>query len=877
MLLNFLKSAFAAPSCSDEIDAAAEALKQQGNECLARGELDAAVSCYREALCLEPDYAEALNNLGFVLKERGQLDEAEAALSRAIQLDPGLGNAHFNLGVVALRRGDPELAEARFERATRLMPENAEAYSYLANALHRQGKFDEATSALRKTLELDPDDVEARWVRAMTRIPVVPSERLDAHIVREELLAEIEALDRWFHPGRIGRGHLAVGSAQPFYLAYQEVSNKAVLERYGRLCKRLMDHWPDIDKFRASRLAPDGPIRIGIVTHMSNQSVWQPITRGWVQHLDRRRFEVCIFALDSGPAAEMDLARASAREVVEGNESLAEWVEAIPAQRIEVLIFPEIGMTTMTAKLANLRLAPIQVVAWGHPETSGLPTIDYFLSGECFEDAGADENYTEKLIRLPNLGVFVSPSNVRPPAVDLAALGLKDHGPILLCPGAPFKYAPEHDAVLVEIARHLPDCQLVFFAEAGKKVLVAKLKSRLQNAFERAGLDFGRHVLFVPFLDRAAFFGLMRRADVFLDTIGFSGFNTAQQAVECSLPIVTREGRFLRGRLASGILKRIGLPELVAKDEQEYVSLAVRLATDKQYREAIKKRLDASRHLLFDDVAPVRALEDFLERLCRPTADAGPTSFGPATPSVEPEHVWQLLSVESHMHTLKPGNAPVKLLEMVKPSPRKILDVGCFCGGSGRWLRERFPGCELVGIEKLHAAAKMAAEVYDKVIEKAIEEIDFEAEGIAVGTFDAIIAADVLEHLYNPWQALQRLSPLLAPGGALYISLPNVRNLGLLGALAKGEWKYSGAGLLDITHIRFFTRAQAIEMLEQTGWRIEDLVFNPDPSLAALLNGRTPAEIRSVSAGPLRMDRLSPGDSLELFTLQFHIRAIPGA
>jgi predicted O-linked N-acetylglucosamine transferase (SPINDLY family) len=99
---------------------------------------------------------------------------------------------------------------------------------------------------------------------------------------------------------------------------------------------------------------------------------------------------------------------------------------------------------------------------------------------------------------------------------------------------------------------------------------------------------------------------------VFLDTIGFSGFNTAMQAVECGLPIVTREGRFLRGRLASGILKRMGLPELVAQSEEDYVTLAVKLARDTEYREHIRSRIAASRHLLFEDVAPIRALEAFL-------------------------------------------------------------------------------------------------------------------------------------------------------------------------------------------------------------------------------------------------------------------------
>ena len=205
----------------------------------------------------------------------------------------------------------------------------------------------------------------------------------------------------------------------------------------------------------------------------------------------------------------------------------------------------------------------------------------------------------------------------------------------------------------------------------------------------------------------------------------------------------------------------------------------------------------------------------------------------------------------------------------------KVLDVGCFCGGSGRWIKQKFPGAEVIGIEMLPKAAEVAAPDYDKVIVSTFEHVDFEAEGLKHGSVDAIIAADVLEHLYNPWQALQRLKPLLAPGGAIYISLPNVRNLNILNALAKGEWQYAGAGILDVTHIRFFTKKQALEMLEQTGWQATEIRINPDSRLMPAFEGKDLSQIQNIELDNLKLTGLSQEDVLEMLALQLFIRAVP--
>jgi protein O-GlcNAc transferase len=116
----------------------------------------------------------------------------------------------------------------------------------------------------------------------------------------------------------------------------------------------------------------------------------------------------------------------------------------------------------------------------------------------------------------------------------------------------------------------------------------------------------------IPSLSRPKFFALMRRAALMLDTLGFSGFNTALQAVECGLPVLAHEGKFMRARFASAIMRRLELPELVAATDDAFVAKAVQLAGDAQSRERLSRQIANRREMLFRDQEPVRALEQCL-------------------------------------------------------------------------------------------------------------------------------------------------------------------------------------------------------------------------------------------------------------------------
>jgi predicted O-linked N-acetylglucosamine transferase (SPINDLY family) len=261
-----------------------------------------------------------------------------------------------------------------------------------------------------------------------------------------------------------------------------------------------------------------------------------------------------------------------------------------------------------------MRLAPVQAVAWGQPLTSGLPTMDLFISAEGLEPAAGAGHYSERLVALPNLGVCLQPLMAEPAMPDYASLGLPASEPLLLCPGTPFKYTPQGDAALVAIAGRLQALgrgRLVFF-RSPRPAMSARIEQRMRKAFTKAGVDYDRTIAWIPTLGRGRFFGLMQRSTAMLDTIGFSGFNTAVQGLECDLPVVAFEGDAMRGRLASGPLRHLGLHELVAGTPAEFADIAMRLVEDAPWRAHVGREIAQRRHALFFDQAPVRALEDAL-------------------------------------------------------------------------------------------------------------------------------------------------------------------------------------------------------------------------------------------------------------------------
>ena len=615
--LRFLEKALSSYDKAIEIkpDYAA-AYSNRGNLLKELRYLEKALASYDKAIEMMPNLAEARLNRGNVLKELQRLEEALASYDKAIEIKPDYAAAYSHRGDALNKLERLEEALASYDKAIEIKPDYAEAYSHRGNTLKDAGREIEAKNSYEQALRINPNFALARWGRAISTLPIIPSQVNHSKSSRIEFCKELSDLDSWFVQERLEDGYKAVGSAQPFYLAYQEEDNRQLLLKYGTLCHRLMSHWQQKEVSFVKLKSFNKPIRLGIFSHHIHQhSVWDALIKGWVEHIDHNRFELIFFYTGKKVDKETEFAKAIAKDFITCGDDISSWMKAIIAAQIDVLIYPAIGMDPISTKLASLRLAPVQVGSWGHPETTGLPTIDYYLSADLLEPDNSEKYYTEKLIKLPNLGSYHTPSSVIPISTNLEKFSIKADQPLLICPGTPFKYQPQYDHIFVAIAKQLRRCQFIFFIYE-KKQLTDLLQERLASHFLESGLNSKDYCVFIPWQSKSCFYGLMNRADIYLDTIGFSGFNTASQAIECGLPIVTREGRYMRGRLASGILKKIGLQELIAQDEDNFVNIVVKITKNKEYNNFIRDKIIKNRDLLYKDLKPIRALEQFIEHAC---------------------------------------------------------------------------------------------------------------------------------------------------------------------------------------------------------------------------------------------------------------------
>jgi protein O-GlcNAc transferase len=266
--------------------------------------------------------------------------------------------------------------------------------------------------------------------------------------------------------------------------------------------------------------------------------------------------------------------------------------EFLRREKFDVVIFPAIGMDPAATQIAAFRIAPIQCTAWGHPITSGQPTVDYYLSSELMEPPDGQQWYTERLVRLPGSGLNI-PSTERPTWTrSREDLGLPD-GLLLLVAQNPMKLLPRWDQLYKRVQERVGGTVCFLSASDENKAQNEILRERM----EAIGLDFR----ILPRYGRLDYLHALALSDVVLDSPGWNGGNTTTEALWCETPVVTLAGNSMRGRHGACFLAQAGYP--VAHSEDEYIAQVAGHVSDKTI---------ASASGVFDDRGTVEALDEFL-------------------------------------------------------------------------------------------------------------------------------------------------------------------------------------------------------------------------------------------------------------------------
>ncbi|MEP6702137.1 MAG: hypothetical protein ABJB04_04040, partial [Betaproteobacteria bacterium] len=564
-------------------------------------------------IALAPSNPGSWRGLAEVLQAAGQDDSAVDAWRQWVALSAHSVAARETFGWVLAKAHRWAEAEAELAIAVASPEADTTTATRLAFVRRERGDADGALAGLALALSKSPDSLTARIGHALF-LPQVYEDGADVVRWRNRYALGLGELEADLARLRAAPGQLWELDWSNFYLAYQGLDDLALQRRYSHLLAELARAAaPEWAAAPAPALQGGRRLRVGFASSFFRMCTVGSYFSSWLTDLDRERFDVHAFYF----GAEIDSttrALSSALETfVHTGPRVREIATAIRAARLDVLVYPQLGMDGRDMTLAALRLAPVQCVAWGHPDTTGSAAIDCYFSCSEMEPENAATQYSESLLLLPGLGTRYARPAVR--TASRAEFALPARARLYVCPQSLFKIHPDNDVMFAELLARDREAVLCVCADPEQPVTL-HFAARLRRAFRNSGIDFERRVSVQPLREPAAFRAMLSVCDVMLDTLHWSGGNTSLDALAAGLPIVTCEGSLMRGRQSAAMLRQIGLHELVAGDTADAVGKAMDLASDVHRRHAIRRQIVDRCGDLFDRTEPIRALAEHLLRVC---------------------------------------------------------------------------------------------------------------------------------------------------------------------------------------------------------------------------------------------------------------------
>jgi predicted O-linked N-acetylglucosamine transferase (SPINDLY family)/ADP-heptose:LPS heptosyltransferase len=581
-----------------------------------------AEAALRAILAEDPGHALTLRRLAWMCHQRGDDAEAGALLVRSLEREPDNADSHLNLGVVLAALGRDAEAEASYRRGLARKPASVDGHNNLGVLLEHVGRYAEAEASYRRASELAPDSAH-------------PLNNLAVMLKESGRLGEAIAVQR---RAIAADPELPAARSNLLYkLVYDEtVSPQAMFDEHAAWGREMAARFATAGARFANAPEPGRRLRVGYVSADFRHHSVAFFAEALLAAHDKKTVEVFLFANDARADAVTRRLHAHADRVVSifgmPDERSAAQIRELG---IDILVDLSGHTSGNRMMLFARKPAPVQVTWLGYPATTGLPAIDYRITDAVADPPGeADALHTERLVRLDGGFLCYRPLDR---AGAVAPLPARTAGRVTFGSFNNFaKLSPGTIALWARLLREVPEARLLLKASQFKD---ADTRAYCRAAFTAAGVADERIEIVPPLPDPADHLARYRRVDIGLDPLAYNGTTTTCEALWMGVPTVTLRGDRHVSRLGASIMTTVGLGEMIAQSEDDYVTIAARLARDLDHlaelRAAMRERLRASP--LCDAPGFARAMEaayrDMWRRWCATQADGA----GPAEEAAAPE------------------------------------------------------------------------------------------------------------------------------------------------------------------------------------------------------------------------------------------------
>ncbi len=575
-----------------------------GNVLYDLGRLEEAVVSFQKAIAVRFNFTDAHFSLGNAFQDMGRVEEAIASYQKAIAFDPNFAEAHNNLGNSLLNLHRPVEAEASYLKAIAIKPDFAESLNNLGNALNDQKRFDEAMAYFRKARDINPDYAEAHfnigfglkrqdkldeaiesYRKAVSSNPDFADGFKNLGVALSECGLQDEAISCFEKVCEIDPESAGAYSNVLLSEQYQLGHNARSLhelhskwdERYGRQFRAF---WPE----HKNTPEPERRLRLGFVSSdLGRHPVGYFVVR-LLENLSKNEVETIAYS-ERKPDDLTERIKAATdiwREIQGKTDD--ELISTISDDEIDILI-DLAGHTGSRLLVFANKPAPVQVAWAGYVSTTGVSAIDYLLSDIYSTPKDEEEFYNEDVIRMPNGWLCYDPPAYAP---DVGSLPMKNDGTITFASFSnPAKINKEVVSVWARILAGVANSSLLIKCKGGNS---RTFRDRLTMMFEALGVDRSR-LMIEGRSPHAELLARYNDVDIALDPFPYSGGLTTYEALWMGVPVITVPGETFASRHTLSHLQALGLPELVACDQDNYVEIAIGLAKDSDRLDGLRAGL----------------------------------------------------------------------------------------------------------------------------------------------------------------------------------------------------------------------------------------------------------------------------------------------